>query len=327
MWTTEFGEGRVCAFSDSTQFSNFSTFEAGKPEMMMGMMEWLYRGNSRVPLSELAIGGAALLLLSALTARRRWVLPICAGLLGWAVAVPSVRSMNRAALPMPEAVRPMTRVAIDRAISDATISKAGFIGGKPDAFGIFDRWILRLGCFTFRAADDSIFDSKMIVFFHPHKQVDRAFRDKLVDYVNKGGHLLILDSPENEHSTANSLLYPFKLSFKRPMAPLAGNISTLGLSLPISSSLEVDGGIPVAQIGDGPTPNIIAAAYIGNGKAGDVTAIGFGTRFTDNNMGVTGDLEPDPVLRNVYEFEYKLLRTILHIPSPATAPATATNPH
>ena len=32
LWSTKYGKGRVVAHADSTQWSNFSAFEAGKPE-------------------------------------------------------------------------------------------------------------------------------------------------------------------------------------------------------------------------------------------------------------------------------------------------------
>ena len=39
--------------------------------------------------------------------------------------------------------------------------------------------------------------------------------------------------------------------------------------------------------------------------------IGFASCFTDRQMGVTGDAIPDAQLRNVYELEFALLRSIL----------------
>lgn len=41
LWGTTYGKGRVLAFGDSTIFSNFSTFEPGKAELMRDMLVWL----------------------------------------------------------------------------------------------------------------------------------------------------------------------------------------------------------------------------------------------------------------------------------------------
>ncbi|MCA9250656.1 MAG: hypothetical protein KDA54_05940 [Phycisphaerales bacterium] len=43
---TTAGEGRVVAFGDSTVYSNFLAFYPGKPEMLLGAVEWLNRTNS-----------------------------------------------------------------------------------------------------------------------------------------------------------------------------------------------------------------------------------------------------------------------------------------
>jgi hypothetical protein len=43
LWSSRYGRGRVLAIADSTLFSNFCTFEPGKSELMLGMLEWLNR--------------------------------------------------------------------------------------------------------------------------------------------------------------------------------------------------------------------------------------------------------------------------------------------
>ncbi len=46
LWSTRHGEGRVAAFADSTILSNFSAFQPGKAELMLGMVEWLNHSDS-----------------------------------------------------------------------------------------------------------------------------------------------------------------------------------------------------------------------------------------------------------------------------------------
>ena len=41
LWATQFGRGRVLAFTDSTIWSNFCFFDPGKSELWLGMCEWL----------------------------------------------------------------------------------------------------------------------------------------------------------------------------------------------------------------------------------------------------------------------------------------------
>ena len=45
VWAARHGQGRAIAFTDSTIFSNFCTFQPGKAELMLGMVEWLNHGN------------------------------------------------------------------------------------------------------------------------------------------------------------------------------------------------------------------------------------------------------------------------------------------
>ena len=39
--------------------------------------------------------------------------------------------------------------------------------------------------------------------------------------------------------------------------------------------------------------------------------MGYGDRFCDEQMGVTGDILPDDELRKAYDFEYSLLRGLV----------------
>ena len=52
------------------------------------------------------------------------------------------------------------------------------------------------------------------------------------------------------------------------------------------------------------------AATVRHGK-GTVTVIGFGSRFADAYMGVTGDVVPDDELRKVFDVQFLMLKTII----------------
>ena len=65
-----------------------------------------------------------------------------------------------------------------------------------------------------------------------------------------------------------------------------------------------------------------ATARVGRGT---VTVVGFGNRFSDRRMGVTGDVVPDAKLRQAFDLQYALLRAIAEGNPPirpAAAPAT-----
>jgi len=313
LWTTRYGAGRVAAFTDSTIFSNFSTFEPGKVELMLGMLEWLNYRNFRHDVRLFLILLGLLLLAGGLTFSRKlsgaWLVMLSAGIFGWAIAAVCTRAIHQYSMPLPKATQPMIQVVVDRTVCDAPLSRSGFIEGKKNGFGIFERWILRLGYFTSRRRGTDALAGDLVVFLHPNQTVTRQFREKLVNYVASGGKVLILDSPANVESTANSLLYPFGLAVKRSKqlsGPLKARESWPMVK--IDSAFEITGGEPQMWIKDVPV-----AAKVGHGK-GSVIVIGFGSRFVDASMGVTGNVIPNDQLRKVFDLQFLMLKDIVSGP-------------
>jgi len=310
LWTTRYGEGRVVAFTDSTIFSNFSLFEPAKAELILGMVEWANRqdalGNPRPWLAALGIVLGALGLYLARGGSGGWVWLVVAGMLGHAVCATGVQAYNRRAMPLPEAVRPYVLATIDRTASDVVLSKGGFVAGREDGFAIFERWILRLGYFTRRAEGADAVEGNMVVVLNPSLDVPPEHATALAQYVKGGGHLLVLDSAKNPKSTANSVLWPYKLSVNH-RTNLAGLVTGPAgwPAVQTEAACEVTGGQALAHLEGRP---VAATARFGEGT---VTVVGFSDRFSDRNMGVTGDLEPDQTMRTVYEFEFKLIRSIV----------------
>ena len=129
------------------------------------------------------------------------------------------------------------------------------------------------------------------------------------------GRSTIVDSADNFKSSANTLLRPFEMSVNH-QTNLGGDLTAPGFpTIQVAGACEVTGGEPFAFVNGKPV-----GATLKFGK-GSVTAIGFGVRFNDLNMGVTGDVVPDEKLREVYEVEYRLLRSLIEGPA-ATQPAT-----
>lgn len=311
LWATRHGAGRVAAFGDSTIFSNFSTFEPGKAELMLGMLEWL---NHAPPASNLLpamiVLGLLLGIVALIIARPwsgGWFVLLSGVLLGIAVSGVIVRGLHRAEMPVLKSSRPFTLVIIDRTVCESLLSRSGFINGQDNGFGIFERWILRLGYFTSRREGGGAFSGDMLVFLYPSREVPAEFREQLTDHVEGGGHVLVIDAPANASSTANALLHPFGMRMVNS-PQLAGPLETpVGWPARITTrnAGQIEGGTPLIRIAGRP---VAATAEFGEGT---VTAVGFGTQFTDSNMGVTGDTIPDAAMRNLYELEFRLLRSIL----------------
>jgi hypothetical protein len=223
-------------------------------------------------------------------------------------------------LPQPVDSRPLTRIVMDRTICDSTLPLAGFIAGKPDGYGIFERWILRLGYFTTRRSGNDTLHDNLVIFTNPDKPVSTDFRNAVERYVSNGGKILVIDSAENQNSTANTLLAVFNVHFNRDSAALNGDLNVTASAstqpttnpspMPVTNALE-------AATDEGTTGEVLAkitdkpvSLTVHHGK-GSVTLVGYGTRFSDLNMGFTGDNEPDPTLRAVYQAEFDLLRKIV----------------
>lgn len=313
-WTMRHGAGRVAAFTDSTIYSNFSVYEPGKLELALGSIEWLNHRNARLdPRPWLLMAGLAALVLGSRRVRHsggRSQIVLSGALLGLAVSAIAVRALHRAAVPASECRKPMTLITVDRTVSTAPLSKAGFITASKRGFGIFEQWMLRPGYFSSRRTGESVFAGNVAVFLHPDLTVPEEFRKSLVRYVENGGKVLVFDSALNTASSANSLLYPFGLSFNRE-SDEKGTLETPAewpAGVPAESCRYVRGGEPLVKLNGQP---VAAVARKGRGT---VVAVGFGSRFSDDNMGIITDLQPNEDLRKVFELEYSLLRHIVRLP-------------
>ncbi len=335
LWGTTFGKGRVLAFGDSTIFSNFCTFEPGKAELMRGMLGWLNHTSPfdskaisfLVRVALLVLAAAALVLAIAIASRRggTWITIVAAGAAGWVLAGMAVAGIHRAAFSQPKILRPQPCVIVDRTVSDAPLCKGGFISGYGggegygDGYGMIEQWIPRLGYNIRRESGPAAFSGNALLIITPTRSVSREFQEQLVRYVGEGGNLLVIETPENTGSTANSLLWPFGLAV-HPGQAWRGPLTMAGdwPGVPVARAIEVSGGEPIARLG-----TMVVGAMTTRGK-GRVVAIGFGSFLNDANMGYEWTVEPDASLLTRYEVLYSLVRlTVEGIP--ITKPEAAEN--
>lgn len=354
LWTMRYGRGRIAAFSDSTIFSNFCAFEPGKKELWMGMIEWLnHRSPSIDPRIPLLIAGglvAAAGLAVAWSWQGAWLVLLASASLGWGLSAVGVRFWNCQSMPTPEALRPYVQINMDRTVCTTRLPRNGFISLDSTDYGIFDRWILRLGYFTARKTYPEVLDGDVVVFLDPDKPVPDEYRTALRRFVERGGKILVVDSPpgarrrgpsaalravtgEDEspdddsaaageaganparEPTSNQLLEPFGIQVDH--ASVVGGpgkqlVSSEGWpSVPIRAAVVVTGGRPFAWVDGKP---VGASISVGN-QGGSVTVIGYGPRFREDQMGGTGDIEPDTssdkTLSQVFGWQYALFRGIV----------------
>lgn len=337
LWSARYGRGRVVAFTDSTIFSNFAVFEPGKAELMMGMVEWL---NHRPPRLAPWPWLAALGLAAALTALRLLRGPAAGNALllaaalaaGWAGGGSLAGALHRAAMPLPapRPDRPLVLAAMDQTLSGAVLPRNGFISGKQDGFGIFERWILRLGYFTARRQAPATFapDVDLLVIAYPRRPVPEDYRRRLQEFLLGGGRVLVLDSARNETSTANDLLRDLGVTLT-PAPTRKGLLHTAPgwEPVPVEQVCRVEGGAPFAWVGP-PADSFPVGVAVRKGQ-GTLVVVGFGDRFCDLQMGYSGDVEPDEALRKVFAVEFNLIRALVQgedLTQPATRPPESAPP-
>ena len=239
LWSTSHGAGRVLAFADSTLFSNFCVFQPGKVELLTGMLQWLNHGSVldrtwvKVPLlSAGMLAGLALLAGGWWLGRAAgggWLVLIAAGMASWTAGWLAVAEVQRRALPLPENLRPLPWVVIDRTLSEVPLFTGAFADDKQgNGYGMLEQWIPRVGNFTAQREGDAAFQGDGLVLICPTRSVSAAFRDRLLRFVEAGGKLLVVDSLELENSTANSVLWPFGLASDHGAAAAQGEAAPGG---------------------------------------------------------------------------------------------------
>jgi hypothetical protein len=326
LWATRHGRGRVAAYTDSTIFSNFCTFQPGKAELLLGMLQWLNRSS---PLDDSAVGmtvfGVSLIVALALLAAglalavrtgAGWLVLFASGMLGLTAGSIAVVGAHRVAMPVLEPLEPMTRVVVDRTVSDAPLSLGSETQGDGQGYGLLEQWISRLGCYTVRARGDEAFTGDALVVICPTRSVPNDFRQGLVDYVAGGGRLLLIDSPDSTGSTSNSLLWEFGITVSHASSrPGRLKLSDDWPGLQVDGACEILGGEPFMWVDE-----MAVATRVPHGN-GWVIAAGFGSSLNDTSMGghwmlspdmgVTerSQLEPDLVTR--YDLLFALLEALL----------------
>jgi len=234
-----------------------------------------------------------------------------------------VAGLHARAMPVPEVLRPLKQIVIDRTTSEALLTKGMYIRDEESGtgYGLLDAWIPRLGYYTVRRSGADALTGDALVVICPSKPVDDQFREGLMDYVAEGGRLLVIDSPENTASTANSLLWPFGLSLEHGR-PRRGTLTLAGSwpNIEVQAACEVSGGTALARFRDMP---VAAAARHGEGV---VVAIGFGSIFNDAGMGLRWDVEPQPAVKTRFDTLFALLRYVVEDTPFSAATASAAKP-
>jgi hypothetical protein len=348
-YATHAGKGRAIAWGDSTIFSSFCIGQTGKFQVLLNMVEWLNRqGGTGVwwlwtLLGLAAIGNGLWMVREDVSS---WLVLLAATACGWTLGTAATAALLAREMPLPAPVpeRTMPLVVIDRTTSRVPLSNSD-TNDDPTGmgFGLFEQWIPRLGYRTARAEGDALFQGDApgktaIVMLYPKVPIGEAFHRKLIEYVKKGGRLLVVDAGMNEvPSTANQILSPFGLSLDYGESwPGELVLKDSWPRIQVDHAWEVHGGTSFATLNG--ERSVCSIVEYGKGL---VMVVSFGTMFNDlhmsgpwakanNEIGLWGK-EPTPGERARYDVLFAILRRLvedkpLTVPPARTAPSPSISP-
>ncbi|HKY32532.1 MAG TPA: DUF4350 domain-containing protein, partial [Candidatus Polarisedimenticolia bacterium] len=230
------GAGRVAAFSDSTNFSNFSLLWPGRREITLNTIDWL---NRRPVRAEQALGWALLAAAAAALGAAAWLLAgigLPRGLGGAAAAWAALGAFTLGAAGAGEwsarragEVKPLRAyrtMAFDASVSGFRLQpdSAVLTRERPSWTGFNALFInaARSGLWPEAAPDltAALKRSDAVALLNPVRPLTPAQSRALGAFLGRGGRLLVADSAHNDVSAAHDLLARFGLAPAADLRPL-----------------------------------------------------------------------------------------------------------
>ncbi len=252
-----FGQGRVLGFTDSTVWSNFYMHIPGKPELLLGCIEWLNRQNSwwgilRSVFLALAIFSLAFVVWAGTKISRvefLWM-AIFAIALGLPISTTVFGLINRASYPLSQPKRDFIQVNFETEHSHYELPILHMTENAAHSFHTFYLWLQRLGMAPAVKTkfSEALVDGDAVVLINPHRPFSKTELQQFENYLTGGGKALILSDPR-QHSSAHQLLDMFGMSLN----PIWSDSATFSVQYHGNDSIkffgelsgEVKGGTPV----------------------------------------------------------------------------------
>ena len=320
MIAVENGEGRVAAFTDSTVFSNFSAFIPGKPELLLGTMDWLNKENQLGWLKYLFLFIAIIsfasvfIFLGKLPNDLRFVsLVVISVVCTIAISISLFSAINKANYPLPEPHNKPIQIYFEREHSNYELPVLGFVEDYKRSYAVFYQWVLRLGFFpgVGHSIEDCTRNGEMVVIINPQRGFSSEETATVREYISRGGKILLMDDASNMDSSANSLLQSFgmKLNNREQTRYNAIHDVSGSNSWPIGQDYisAIEGGKPLL-LTEGGMPVL---SVIKEGK-GTLAVMTFSNSFVDIQMGTSERVVPDERLLQRFGLEFAILRGMIN---------------
>lgn len=311
------GKGRVLGFTDSTTYSNFEAFIAGKPELLLGALNWLNRENRWNWLHFLFLTLATVCFILGIRTLKKEngavafylsLVILAAFFLSSALFI--CQGLSQITYPLPHPRTPYTKVVFEREHGDYELPLKGFTKEREQSYEVFYQWVLRVGYYPFtgKTLEEDMSDANMLIIINPHKRFYPGELNQVKEYLQKGGRLLLMDEIINDNSTANELLAPLGMKIKRERkVTLPPSYSTSWMSrLGQNKAFAIEGGDGLLQSVEGKP--ILSTAKVGKGMIAVMT---FSQLFVNPNMGGSYRVEPNQQQREIYDLEFNILRGLV----------------
>ncbi|MEW5802647.1 MAG: DUF4350 domain-containing protein [bacterium] len=314
-------KGRVLAFTDSTCFSNFFVFIPGKPELLLGSVEWLNRKNKfgfiKLIFFFLGVGGLIYLLISWQT-KKEYFLPgtkkeyflgiaLLFGLAAILTGIVAVRFINQKNYEPPAAQKDFFRLAVDSEYSSLFLPVTRLAETSDKSFLTFFVWSQRLGFVPNLAPtlNSAMTTGNAVILIDPARDFPPDQTAALKNYLLKGGAVLLLDTPQNQQSKANQILREFDMTIDYHNsvkgALFDNNAQPVG---EIDQAHKIEGGDSL--LADQGGNSVLSVKKFG---AGLITVFTASHLFRDESIGYTNSV-PDEYQHWLSKMEFWLLSSL-----------------
>jgi hypothetical protein len=313
------GKGRVVAFTDSTIFSNFFMFMPGKPELALGIMEWLNRENSLTWIRFVILSwGIALLLIAIYLAVRlnrstALLVIVCAAIVATPLASRTYGTLNMSEYPLPKPHTEATRVCFEQEHSDFELSSLleGYLAEPQRRYDTFYVWNQRLGYVPSvnSSLEEALAQGSVVVIINPSVPLTGKEEDAISEYVHDGGKVLVMDSAGNTDSTSNELLRAFDMSID--LTPIAQSVVLYESDKQVmttDSACSIQGGQALISTDDGRA--ILSISQYGQGK---VAVFSDSYLFSNAQLGDVSSI-PTELQMQRSELEFWILQDLVQSP-------------
>ncbi|MEW5803005.1 MAG: DUF4350 domain-containing protein [bacterium] len=306
-------KGRVLAYTDSTCFSNFFIFIPGKPELLLGSIEWLNRKNRYGminPILFLAAMGCLLSLSMGWRPARADFLGtlLTFGLFGVVLGVFTGHLLNRNSYAYPRARKDFFRIALESEHSSLFLPVSRLADASDKSFLTFFVWTQRLGyvpCLN-PSLEEALRQGTSIVLIDPVKDFRPEEISGIKNYLSSGGRVFLMDSPQNRQSTSNQLLNEFDMTidFQNKVSGGIFDEARSALGEFDQDACQVRGGKALLTDREGK-----AALSMKNYGDGLIAVFGASHLFRDESLGNTS-MVPDEYQRLLGEMEFWIFESL-----------------